>query len=204
MIILLRESLGYARVAKEAIRIIKEGKVRIDGVVRKDHRFPVGLMDVVQIQGIGQVYRMLPKPNKGLSPSPIQEKEAGYKLCKVTGKRNVIGGKTQLNLHDGRSIIVQPRDPRQKQGEEFSVGGALQLGVPDQKLMRYVPFQTGAQGLVVDGRNQGLHGKITSLTQGTQARPAMVKIQTSAEEFETPAKYVIPVGTEAPLVQLES
>lgn len=203
LVLVLREMLGYAKTAKEATRIINEGKVRIDGLVRKDRRFPVGLMDIVKIGGLGQIFRVLPKPNKGLSLSPISEKEAAYKLCKITGKRNIRGGRTQLNLHDGRNIILRTRDPRQKLDEEFAVGGAVQLGVPDQKIIKYVPFQVGALGLVVDGRNQGLHGKIISINPGTYARSKAVKIETTSVAFETPAKYVIPVGTETPLVELE-
>jgi small subunit ribosomal protein S4e len=202
LVLVIRETLGYAKTSKEAERIINAGKVVVDGVVRRDHRFPVGLMDVMRIEGAGQTFRVLPKPNRGMSLSPIGQKEAGYKLCKVVGKRNIAGGRTQLNLHDGRNIVIQTRDPRQKTDEPLAVGGALQLTVPDQKLVKYIPFQPGAVGLVIDGRNQGLYGKIISITPGTHARPKTVKIETATEAFDTPEKYVIPVGTEASLVEL--
>lgn len=204
LVTIVRESLGYAKTAREARHIINTGKVKVDGVVRKDHRFPVGLMDVLQIEGADNVFRILPEPNRGLIPKPIDQKEAGFKLCKIVGKRTVDGGKTQLNLHDGRNLIVQIREPRQKTEGEFSVGGAIQLGLPEQKIIRSVAFQQGALGLVIDGRNQGLSGKITSITPGTHARQKTVRIATVAEEFETPAAYVIPVGTETPLVGLVS
>ena len=200
--IIIREILGYARTAKEAIRIISTGKVKIDGVVRRDHRFPVGLMDVLQIKGADQVFRVLPKPNRGLIPTPISEKEAGFKLCKILGKRNIEGGKIQINLHDGRSLILPVQTGRQKTDVEYAPGGAMQLGLPKQNLMGVVPFQTGAVGLVIDGRNQGIFGKITTITPGTHARPRIVKIETSTEAFDTPAEYVIPVGTQSSLVGL--
>lgn len=202
LVIIIREILGYARTAKEAIRIISTGKVKIDGVVRKDHRFPVGLMDVLEIEGAGQVFRILPKPNRGLTPTPISEKEAGFKLCKIIGKRNIEGGKVQLNLHDGRSIILQSQSPRQKNEAEIIPGGAMQIGLPKQNMMGLVPFQTGAIGLVIDGRNQGIFGKISTTTPGTHARPKIVKIETTSASFDTPAEYVIPVGTQASLVGL--
>ena len=203
LVIILREILGYAKTAREAIHIINTGKVKVDGIVRRDHRFPIGLMDVLQIEGAGQTFRMLPKPNKGLTPIPIEAKEAGFKLCIITGKKTVEGGKTQLNLHDGRNLILQPRDPRQKTQSDVAIGGAMQLGLPDQKILGMIPFQPGALGLVFDGRNQGLYGKISSITPGTHARQKTVRIETVTETFDTPAAYVIPVGTEAPLVGLE-
>src|SRR6266699_1307456 len=129
LVIIIREILGYARTAKEATRIISTGKVKIDGVVRRDHRFPVGLMDVLQVEGAGQIFRILPKPNRGLTPTPISEKEAGFKLCKIIGKN-------------------------------------------------------------------------TTKTPGTHTRPKIVKIETGSEAFDTPAEYVIPVGTQASLVGL--
>jgi small subunit ribosomal protein S4e len=202
LVTIIREILGYAKTAREAIHIINTGKVKIDGIVRKEHRFPVGLMDVLQIQGADNIFRILPEPNRGLTPKPIDQKEAGFKLCKIVGKRTVDGGRIQLNLHDGRNLIVQAREPRQKTDGEFSVGGAIQLGLPEQKIIRSVAFQPGALGLVIDGRNQGLSGKIVSINPGTHARQKIVRIATVAEEFETPATYVIPVGTEVPLVGL--
>lgn len=202
LVIVIREILGYARTSKEAIRIVTDGKVKIDGVVRRDHRFPLGLMDVLQIEGVGQVFRILPKPNRGLTPTPISEEEAGFKLCRIIGKRNIEGGKIQLNLHDGRSIIVQGQTGRQKTEAEFAPGGAMQLGLPKQNMMGLVPFQTGALGLVVDGRNQGIFGKITTITPGTHTRPKIVKIETTGEAFDTPAEYVIPIGMQASLVGL--
>src|SRR5207249_6516218 len=105
LVIIVREYLGIANIAKEAIRIINAGKVKVDGVVRRDRRFPVGLMDIVQIEGVPQVYRALPKPNRGLVLSPAQDKEAAYKICKIVGKQNVPGGKLQYSLHDGRTLL---------------------------------------------------------------------------------------------------
>jgi small subunit ribosomal protein S4e len=159
-------------------------------------------MDIVQIEGIPQVYRALPKPNRGLVLSPAQDKEAAYKICKIVGKQNIPGGKLQYSLHDGRTLLSAGKDTRPG-GEELAVGGAIQLSFPIQKIVRYVPFQVGALGLVIDGRNQGYYGKITSITPGTYARRKIVRIETGAQGFETPAEYVIPIGTDAPLVTLE-
>jgi small subunit ribosomal protein S4e len=203
LVVLLRNTLGYAQTAKEAIRIIHDSKVKVDGIVRRDHRFPAGLMDVVQIAGVDKVFRVLPKPGRGLSLSPIGPEEAGYKLCKITGKKTLSGTKVQVNLHDGRNLLLQSKPPTSKGEEEFSVGGTLQIGVPSQKLMKYIPFQPGSFGLVIDGRNEGLYGKIASISEGSHSRPRIARVETAQESFETPAKYIIPVGTDKSLVSLD-
>lgn len=200
VVMVLREILSQAKTAREAIHIISSGKVKVDGIVRRDHRFPVGLMDVLQIEGAAEAFRILPKPNVGLTPAPIDAKEASFKLCKIIGKKNIPGGKTQLNLHDGRNMIIEPKDSRQKTSQEYSVGTTIQLGIPTEKILGQVPFEPGAVGLVVDGRNQGLAGRIESITPGTHARDKSVRIQTSGDSFETPASYVIPVGTSNTLI----
>ena len=202
LVVIVRESLGLANTAKEAIRVISQGKVKVDGVVRRDRRFPVGLMDIVQIEGASEAYRALPKPNRGLVLTPAQAKETTYKICKIVGKQNVMGGKLQYSLHDGRTVLSATKDIRSS-GEEFAVGGAVQLSFPAQKIVKYVPFQVGALGLVTDGRNQGYYGKIASITPGTSARRKIVRIETGVACFETPADYVIPIGTDTPLVSME-
>ena len=204
LVMALREILGYAKTSREAIHIINTGRVKVDGTVRKDHRFALGLMDVLQIEGTAQNFRILPKPNTGLTPTPIEQKESGFKLCKIVGKKTVSGGKTQLNFHDGRNLILQARDPRQKTGEDYTVGAAIQLALPGQKIIGQVSFKTGTLGLVVDGRNQGIVGRVESITPGTHARRKTVRIETAGATFETPAAYVIPVGTDKPLVGGES
>ena len=202
LLLIVRESMGLANTSKEAIRVISQGKVKVDGIIRRDRRFPVGLMDIVQIEGVSQAYRALPEPNRGLVLKPARDSEALFKICKIVGKQNVPGGKLQYSLHDGRTLLITTRDTRLST-EEFSVGGALQLSFPVQKVIKYVPFQVGALGLVIDGRNQGYHGKITSISPGTHARRQIVRIETGSAGFETPADYVIPIGTDTPLVSLE-
>ena len=203
LVILIRDSLAYAQTAKEAIRIIHDSKVKVDGKVRRDHRFPAGLMDIVQIQGVDQVFRVLPKPARGLSLSPVGPEEAGYKLCKITGKRTLPKAKVQVNLHDGRNLLLQGKVQAPKGVEEYLVGGSLQLAIPSQKILKYIPFQSGSLGLVIDGRNEGLHGKITSISEGTHSRPGIARLETIQESFETPAEYIIPVGIDTSLIALD-
>src|SRR5215831_11908420 len=67
---LLRDVLKVCNTMKEAQMILNEGKVKVDGVVRSDKTHPVGLMDVVELVGVGS-YRMVPKDSVLLVPVPI-------------------------------------------------------------------------------------------------------------------------------------
>ena len=201
LVILLRNILGFAKTAHEAKSIVDSNHVRVDGVVRRDHRFPVGLMDVVQIEGAKQIFRVLPKRGGGLQLTPITATEAKYKLCKVTGKSTVKKGNRQLSLHDGRTLLYG-KEQKQKGEQDVTLGSSLQLSIPDQKVIRVISFQPGAMALVTDGKNQGVYGRLAQITPGTYARRKMVKLEAENEAFETPADYVMPIGAETPLVKL--
>ena len=46
---IIRDYLKYADSSKEAKKIIHSGKIMVDGVIRKDPKFGVGLMNVISI-----------------------------------------------------------------------------------------------------------------------------------------------------------
>ncbi len=194
--------MGYAVTAKEATRIINSSKIQVDRVVRKDPNFSVGLMDLIRINGINQVFRLLPKPGRGLSLFPVRESESEYKVCKIVGKRIVGKERLQINLHDGRNLIVSSKDGQRGYGE-LAVGGGVQIALPSQKIVGYVPLQKGSIGLVTDGKNQGTSGKIASITGSSYALSKIARIEIAGDSFETPADYVLPIGLESPLVALD-
>src|SRR3989338_4664319 len=47
--VVLRDLLGYARTTKEAKKILNDKEVLINKIARKDHRFPVGIFDIIEI-----------------------------------------------------------------------------------------------------------------------------------------------------------
>lgn len=111
LLIVVRDLLGLADTAREARKIISEGHVEVDGRVRKNYKYPVGFMDVVRVRITGDLYRVLPYPVKQIVLHPISEEEAGYKLLRVENKTIVKGGHVQLNLYDGRNVIIKVSDP---------------------------------------------------------------------------------------------
>ena len=62
----------------------------MDGLIRRDPNFAIGLMDIVEL-AMGQAYRMVPKNSVSLSPVAVEEAEKGLKLIKVTSKTSIRG-----------------------------------------------------------------------------------------------------------------
>ena len=70
--ILLRNVLKYARTMREVKTILNEGGILIDSKVRKDYKFPVGLMDVVEVKKTNEFFRLILDENNKYSLILIQ------------------------------------------------------------------------------------------------------------------------------------
>jgi len=59
--IVLKNRLKYALFAKDVFAIVrdKEGMVKVDNKIRRDPRFPLGIMDVLKLDKTGEHFRIL-------------------------------------------------------------------------------------------------------------------------------------------------
>jgi small subunit ribosomal protein S4e len=193
--VILRDVLKYATTGREAKMIVKQGKVKIDGKARLDERFPVGLMDVVTLPDTGENYRALPEKGSRLILNPIKSDEASFKLCQIKGKNILPNGVVQLQMHDGRTINVQPN-------ESYKVNDVVKLKIPEQEILGYIAFKEKIQSIITGGRSQGETGLIVGLgSESGRKRTATVRTQ-KGEDIRTLAKYVFPLGTETPMISL--
>jgi len=87
--LILRNKLKYATNGREVKTICmdKEVKFTIDGQVRRDPGFPVGIMDVLSIEKTGEHFRIWFDVKGRIVLRPIKEEEAKFKLLKVTAKK---------------------------------------------------------------------------------------------------------------------
>jgi small subunit ribosomal protein S4e len=204
LIVILRDVLGYVKTAREAEIALSEGKIRVDGKIRRDGKYPVGLMDVVSIPAAKSNFRVLPSPGKGLTLIKIPEEEATFKLCKIKDKTTVKGGNIQLNLHDGRNLLIKVEDPRSSVEDVYNTGDVVQINLPDQKILKHIKFAEGAFALVAAGKNMGKNGKITKIERAGRAGEVTVTIEdASGRTFQTIADYVFVTGEDKPLIRLE-
>jgi len=203
LLIIIRDTLKYAKTAKEARKIISEGKVRVDGKIRKHYRYPAGLMDVVEIPELDKTYRLLPSPSKGLSLIEIPKKEATFKLCRIEDKTTVKGGHIQLNLHDGRNLVVKIDDPLKPREDAYKVRDTLKIELPTQNIIGHHKFEEGSYVTVLAGANQGKVGRVKSLIPGTATKSALVSVETAqGDVFQTIANYTFTIGNEKPELTL--
>ena len=192
--VLLRDTLKMVTSLREAKTAIYSGKVKIDGMVRKSLHHAIGLMDVVELENVTDVYRLVPTEGKVLKPIKINESEKSKKPVKVTSKTTISKGRTQIGFHDGRSIISDTA---------VSVGDTCVIQTPDQKILDVVKLEAGCQGLVTRGLNAGQIGKVESVEEGTFILPKRVILALGDRKIEIPADIIMAIGKEEPVIQLK-
>ncbi|MGC9345552.1 MAG: 30S ribosomal protein S4e, partial [Candidatus Bathyarchaeales archaeon] len=138
--IVLRDILRFAKTRKEAKTIVSQGKVYVDGKVRREDDFPVGLMDVISIPEIDKCFRILPS-SKGLILHPIDKEEANFKLCRIENKTLVKNGHLQLILHDGSNIPVKVADPKNLQEDVYKTLDTLQISLPERQILQHIKLK---------------------------------------------------------------
>ena len=192
--VFLRDTLKIVSELREAKFAIYNGKITVDGTKIKSIHHGIGLMDVIELDGVKEIYRLVPLDGILLKPIVIPETEKTKKLVIVTSKTSIKNGEMQIGFHDGRSLI---------DNTEVSVGDTCLIQVPEQKILEVIKLEKGNQGLVMKGINAGQIGKINTVKEGTFILPKRVKIQLGDREIEIPADLIMPIGKEKPPIQIK-
>jgi len=191
VVLVIRDLLKLADTAKEVRRILTNHDVLVDGRVVTDHEFPIGLMDVVSIPKLNQHYRMMLDRHGKFRLVKVPEGKQGWKLCRIENKTIVPGGKTQLNLHDGRNLLVAK--------DTFKAGDVLKLEVPSQKILDTYKVAKGNTAVIIGGNNVGDLAVIEEYIVKRTTGPNMVKFK---DGKLTVKDNVFVVGTKGPEVEL--
>jgi small subunit ribosomal protein S4e len=193
LLVILRDMLKLVDNAKEAKRILQEKQVLVDGVARKDLKFPVGIFDVVSIPINNQFYRMLQDSKGRLFLNDIEEERSKWKICRINGKTTVAGGKTQLNLHDGTNIIAS---------NDYKRKDTIQISLPDKQILRKLEYKVGNTVFITGGSHSGLVGQIKEIEVIRSSKNNVVTISGNGTDTETIENYVFVIGEDKPIIKL--
>lgn len=193
--IIVRDILGFGKTRKEAGTIISQGKVLVDGRIRREEAFPTGLMDVITIPEAKANYRVL-SHRKGLILHPIEKDEAEFKLCRVENKTHVKKGNIQLNLHDGTNKLIQVADPKSPTEDIYKTLDVVKVAIPSGEIVGQIKLAKGNSVLFTGGKNKGIHGKILDIEEATgERRQLLATVEgKSGKNFQTILDYIFAVG----------
>lgn len=198
LLLIIRDMLKYAETYREAKKIIKRGLIKVDGKVRRDEAFPVGLMDVVEIIPSGEIYRLLPYARYPLTLTKIPESEKDIKIGKVINKQRVKGGKVQITLHDGRNILIDPTN-----AEMPNTYDSLVIRLSTNEIIQRIPLASGSYGLTYAGRSVAKHGRIIEIKQLTPKYRSIAIIDVGdSKSLSVGIKNLILIGINSPIIKL--
>ena len=179
----LLKNLGFAQTTKEAKKLLLLNNVLIDKKKVMEVKYPIGFMDVISVNDKNLRCTF---DNKGrICFIEIAANEANKKICKILEKCKIKQGKTQLNLSDGRNVLVEK--------DEFKVGDSIVMELPSQKIIKNLSFKTGALILLTGGKHTGSTGFIEKIL------PLHILFKDEkGNKFPTLKKYGFVIGTDKP------
>ncbi len=187
--IVLRDMLGYTKTTRDIKMILADKGILVDKIQIKDHRFSVGVMDIIEMPKINKCFRILLNKKGNLYPAEIKGDETKIKLCKIVGKTVIKKGKIQLNLNDGKNIIIGKNN--------YKTGDTLVVEVPEQKIKEHLKFEKGSFVYLSGGKHKGESGIVDEI------KDSIIRVKPeSGESFETSKKLAFVIGKDKPIITL--
>ena len=186
--VIIRDMLDLALTMNEAKKLLNNNTILVDGKRRKDHRFIVGLFDVLSFSELKKYYRMTLNKKGKIVAIEISEKESTIKPCKIVGKTILQKGRIQYNLHDGKNIISD---------KSAKVGDSFILTLPNLEINQVLPLKTGLTVFLMKGKNKGSVGLLKEI------KDKEVVYVTDGKEIETTKKYLFVIGDKEISVQVK-
>jgi len=182
--LMIQNILKYAKTTKEVKNILNDGKVLIDKKARKDHKFSLGVMDVIEVPETKEHFRVLYSQKGKFKVSKISAEEAKFKPAKITGKTMLKGKKLQLNFYDGKNMIVDKGD--------FKVNDTVILTLGDKPtIKKHLKLEKGALVYLVEGNHKGRSGNVEDI-KPIFGNPTIV-VKSKDKTFETSKNFAFVV-----------
>ncbi len=200
---IIRDVLGYASTVREVKHILNAGSIKINGKPRRQYQYPVGVMDVIEVTPISTYYRVLPHHITRLQLHTIDKEEAAFKLARVENKTTQPSGATQLELHDGNTLLFKKSAKSTEKSAAIKTNDVLRLTLPTLEIEERIAFEKGAYAVTLGGKNIGATGKIQNIKPGIRRNRTLITLETSkGETFQTSLNYVFLVGSSRPIISL--
>ncbi len=200
----MRDILKIVDNAKEGRRVISEGRILIDGKVRKNYKFPVGFFDTISIPDLGEHYRIIPTPIKIISFVKIPEEEIYIKPLRIENKTTVEGGHIQLNLFGGYNILIKREETSKKpSGDTYKTFDTVLVSLKDMRIIDHIPLQENNIAVIIGGRNIGRLGFVKSIIPGMRHYRTIVSLEDLNKHlFQTVLTYIYIIGRDKPVIKL--
>lgn len=181
---LISRFLRYASNAKELVIILRGKNIKVNGKVRTDSHFPVGLFDVVSIEKTGEHFRVLYNVAKKFHLHKISSSEAGYRLAKATKKYEDQGIPYVVS---SCGLNIRFCDP------SIVLGSTIKISNETGKILEHTVPGADKVVFVSKGNSRGRVGMINTIsTQGKETIYGMTDLAGNA--FSCTSRNCIVIG----------
>lgn len=154
LVVIMRDVLKFVRNKKELQGLINDDKVLINGKIVRDVKYPIILFDSLSFPSIKKYYRAVLE-NKKISIKEITEAESKKRIYKVIDKKLLKGKKVQVNLINGRNILLE---------EKINTGDFIVLD-SNNKVIKVLELQKGSKAVVTKGKHIGAEGSVKNVSE---------------------------------------
>ncbi len=194
LMLLVKNYLNYAKTSREAKKIIYSGKIEIDGVIRKEPAFPIGLMDIISIKEIKEHYRVLLGKRGKFILHKIGNEEASLKPLKIINKTLLKNKRIQLNFFDGKNKIVD------KDG--YKTSDTILYDTSKKSFADHLKLEKGSIVYLMDGKKMGNVGVVDSIKSFRSTEPTKIILTNGKNKFETLKDYAFVIGKEKLMISI--
>ncbi len=168
---------GLVDSTADAKKVLSDSKVKVNGKVIRDVKYPIGLSDVITV-GDAHYVVGINENAKAVFSKTEKHDEATYKLIRKYKDRK---GKLMFGLHDGS---VVPGSADAKVNDSICIGS-------DRKIRKVLRLEKGAKCVVIAGVNVGIEGKVEDIKEGNMHSPKSITVSSKQGTFETIVKNVM-------------
>jgi len=192
----LRDHMRLALNMKEVKQILGQNDVIINGRPCRDPKMGIGIFDIIALPKIGKHYRILRDKNGRHVSIEIDAEAAKSRLCKITGKTIIAGGKVQLNMRDGANLLAD---------NTYKPGDSIVLSLEPEnrfKIIDHFPFAVGNMAMIIGGRHSGKVARIADIVKipGSVPNKIILEDEATKARFDTIAPYIYMVGRQSPAI----
>lgn len=189
--LVLRDVLKVAKTAKEVRYVLQKKGVLVNGVARKEVKYPVGLMDVIEIPELKKAYRMLLNQKGKFMIQELDKKENDIVLMRIRNKTSVGKDKTQLNFSNGSNLLVKK--------DTYKTFDTISYDFKKKKIADHHVFGKNVMIYLIGGNHVGKVGSLQDIKDDN----IIIKTK-SGDIFETAKRYAFVVGKDKPVIEIKN
>ncbi len=171
LLIALRDMLKLVKTRKELEKMIKLKLLKINWRIARDYRDSINIFNILEADK--KYILTILKTGR----FAFEEATSSDRLCKVTGRKLLSGGKIQLNLHDGTNLLSN---------DKINIEDSVYLS-QENKIKKHLSLEKNVKVFVMSGKYKGFRGVVSGLDK----KKVVAKLKDKEEPVELSAFQLI-------------